>query len=158
MTKKFNAYIGKAGHLAVMAEFLVRGWNVAIPEVDIGDDIFVVEDTNGIMKRVQVKTASVVTRKSTFSAQFQVPLKQLLNISKSPILYIFITRNNDFWTKPIIVQQGQLLDHFKKNNTTMQDKKYLNLYFSYSNDKVICLGQDFTKYIADFSDFPIIEH
>ncbi len=27
-----------------MAEFLLRGWNVAIPEVDVGDDIFVVDD------------------------------------------------------------------------------------------------------------------
>lgn len=31
--------------MAVMAEFLVRGYNVAIPEVDIGDDIFVVRDS-----------------------------------------------------------------------------------------------------------------
>ena len=42
MTNKFNLYIGKAGHLAVMSEFLMRGWNVATPEVDIGDDIFFV--------------------------------------------------------------------------------------------------------------------
>ncbi len=27
-----------------MAELLLRGWNVAIPEVDVGDDIFVVRD------------------------------------------------------------------------------------------------------------------
>jgi len=35
MTKKFNQYLGKAGHLVVMSEFLIIGWNVAIPEVDI---------------------------------------------------------------------------------------------------------------------------
>ena len=29
-----------------MSEFLTRGWNVAIPEVDIGDNIFVVQDDN----------------------------------------------------------------------------------------------------------------
>jgi hypothetical protein len=34
-------YVGRAGQLAVMAEFLLRGYNVAIPEVDEGDDIFV---------------------------------------------------------------------------------------------------------------------
>jgi len=27
--------------MAVMAEFLMRGYNVAIPEVDVGDDILV---------------------------------------------------------------------------------------------------------------------
>ena len=37
-------YVGKGGHLAVMGEFLLRGYNVAMPEVDVGDDIFVVHD------------------------------------------------------------------------------------------------------------------
>lgn len=35
-------YTGKSGQLAVMAEFLIRGYNVAMPEVDEGDDVFVV--------------------------------------------------------------------------------------------------------------------
>lgn len=41
MSEKFNLYLGRAGQLAVMSEFLTRGWNVAIPEVDIDDDIFI---------------------------------------------------------------------------------------------------------------------
>jgi len=44
VTKRFNQYLGKAGHLKVMSEFLMLGWNVAIPEVNIDDDIFVVQD------------------------------------------------------------------------------------------------------------------
>jgi hypothetical protein len=39
--------MGKAGQLAVMAEFALRGYNVAMPEIDIGDDIFAVNDDNG---------------------------------------------------------------------------------------------------------------
>ena len=42
MSKRGTQYTGRAGHLAVMAELLIRGWNTAIPEVDVGDDIFVV--------------------------------------------------------------------------------------------------------------------
>ena len=158
MTKKFNHYIGKAGHLAIMSEFLIRGWNVAMPEVDIGDDIFVVEDENGVMKRVQVKTSSVTARKNTYSAQYRIPVKQLQNVSGSPIYYIFIARKNDLWTKPLIIKQLQLLDHILKNNVANQPKNHITLYFSYSNDKVECSGQDFTKYIGDYTDFPIIEH
>ena len=30
-----------------MAELLLRGWNTTIPEVDVGDDIFVVRDNDG---------------------------------------------------------------------------------------------------------------
>jgi hypothetical protein len=61
MPKKLNLYVGRAGQMAVMAEFLARGYNVAVPEVDIGDDIFVVKDDSGDYSRVQVK-AAVATR------------------------------------------------------------------------------------------------
>jgi uncharacterized protein YuzE len=71
MSKKTNLYIGKAGQFAAMSEFLMRGWNVAVPEVDIGDDIFVVRDENGEFVRVQVKTATAQARSKSFSAQFK---------------------------------------------------------------------------------------
>ena len=51
-------YVGKAGQLAVMAELALRGYNVAIPEMDIGDDVFVLNDATGALSRVQVKTAN----------------------------------------------------------------------------------------------------
>ncbi len=47
LANRSNFYIGRAGQLAVMAEFLLRGWNVALPEVDVGDDVFVVKDEGG---------------------------------------------------------------------------------------------------------------
>jgi PD-(D/E)XK endonuclease len=62
MSKKYNLYLGKAGQFAVMSHFLMRGWNVAVPEVDVGDDLLVVEDKKGIFFRVQVKTAQAVER------------------------------------------------------------------------------------------------
>jgi hypothetical protein len=37
-----NLYVGSAGQMAVMAEFLLRGWNVASPEIDVGEDLFVI--------------------------------------------------------------------------------------------------------------------
>lgn len=47
MPKRINLYTGRAGQMAVMAEFLIRGYNVAVPEVDVGDDILVVKDRSG---------------------------------------------------------------------------------------------------------------
>jgi hypothetical protein len=58
MSKKQNLYVGRAGQMAVMAELLWRGWNVALPEVDVGEDVFVVKDESGELWRVQVKTAT----------------------------------------------------------------------------------------------------
>lgn len=72
---KQNSYTGRGGQFAVMAEFVVRGYNVAIPEIDVGDDIFVVKDSNGDLSRVQVKTASgkSLSRTGCYGATFQSP-------------------------------------------------------------------------------------
>ena len=77
MSKKYNLYLGKAGQLAAMSFFLMRGWNVATPEVDIGDDIFVVDDKQGFFNRIQVKTAQAIIRENSYSVQFNLPLAQL---------------------------------------------------------------------------------
>ena len=55
MSNKSNLYIGRAGQLAVMSEFLLRGWNAALPEVDVGDDVFVVKDKGGDLFRIQAR-------------------------------------------------------------------------------------------------------
>lgn len=158
MTKKFNQYLGKAGHLTIMSEFLMLGWNVAIPEVDIGDDIFVVQDDNGTLRRVQVKTSTATVRKDGFSGQFSVSVKNLRTISNILVHYIFIVRHNDEWSKAVIIRQDYMLDHFENNNVGSEAKGNITFYFSYTNATVECAGQNFTKYIRDFTDFPKIEH
>ena len=158
MTKKFNQYLGKAGHLSIMSEFLMLGWNVAIPEVDIGDDIFVVQDDNGTLRRVQVKTSTSTLRKDSFSGQFSLSLKNIRNISSILVHYIFLVRQNDEWSKAVIIRQDYLLDHFENNKVGSESKGNITFYFSYVNGQVECSGQNFTKYIKDFTDFPKIEH
>lgn len=158
MTKKFNQYLGKAGHLAVMSEFLMLGWNVAIPEVDIGDDIFVVQDDNGTLRRVQVKTSTATVHNNSFSGQFNVSQKNLRNISNILVHYIFVVRINNQWSKSLIVRQDYLLDHFENNKVGSEHKGTIIFYISFTGEKVECSGQDFSKYLQDFTDFPHIEH
>ena len=134
------------------------GWNVAIPEVDIGDDIFVVQDDNGTLRRVQVKTSTSTVRKDSFSGQFSVSVKNLRNITNILVHYIFLVRHNDEWSKPIIIRQDYLFDHFENGQVGSEAKGNITFYFSYTNGKVECSGRDFTKYIKDFTDFPKIEH
>jgi len=140
-----------------MSEFLIRGWNVAIPEVDIGDDIFVVQDDNGILRRVQVKTATAAVRKNSFSGQFKIPLTQLKNISSILVHYVFIIRCGNHWTKPVIIRQDYLLEHWQNDKVGSEHKDFLKLYFSFADNKVECSGYDFSKYVSDFSDFPLAE-
>jgi hypothetical protein len=141
-----------------MSEFLMLGWNVAIPEVDVGDDIFVVQDDNGTLRRVQVKTSTSTARKESFSGQFSVSVRNLRNVSNILVHYIFLVRHNEEWSKPVIIRQDYLLDHFENNSVGSEAKGNITFYFSYTNGTVECSGQDFTKYIKDFSDFPKIEH
>lgn len=157
MKNNYHLYLGKAGHLTVMSEFLTRGWNVAIPEVDIGDDIFVVQDDNGTLRRVQVKTSASVAQAKSYKGQFNIPIKQLENISSVLIHYVFIVRHANSWSKPIIIRQDNLLAHRQNDNIGSVYKSNLNLHFSYSGHKINCSKIDFSKYIADFGDFPIIE-
>lgn len=37
-------HFGRAGEFFAMSELLLRGWNVAVPVVDVGDDVFVIDD------------------------------------------------------------------------------------------------------------------
>ena len=134
------------------------GWNVAIPEVDVGDDIFVVQDENGTLRRVQVKTSTSTARKDGFSGQFSVSVKNLRNISTILVHYIFLVRHNDEWTKLVIIRQDYLLEHFENDKVGSESKGNITFYFSYTKDKIECSGQDFTKYIKEFTDFPQIIH
>ncbi len=140
-----------------MSEFLIRGWNVAIPEVDIGDDIFVVQDDEGALRRVQVKTSTATTRQNGFSAQFKLPLSQLFKFKPaSPTYYFFLLRFDDGWSKPIVIKQKTLFDYVQSGKLGQPQNETLMLYLAFANDKVQCAGMDFTQHLMDFTDFPIL--
>lgn len=157
MKSNYHLYLGKAGHLAVMSEFLTRGWNVAIPEVDIGDDIFVVQDDNGTLQRVQVKTSASKSDKIGFRAQFSLPIRQLRNISNILVHYVFIVRHSGAWSAPVIIRQDYLLDMYENENLGSTYNGNLHLHFKYTTTGVSCSKIDLTTYLSDFSDFPIVE-
>ena len=109
------------------------------------------------MRRVQVKTSTSIKRQNGFSGRFKLPLKQLRNLGDVPVHYTFIVRNFNLWTKPIIIRQDELLSHFETDHIGSVHGEMLNLYFSYFDDRVECSKIDLTRYIADFTDFPVVE-
>ena len=140
-----------------MSEFLMRGWNVAIPEVDIGDDIFVVQDNDGTLRRVQVKTSTSTPKKEGYSGQFSISLKNLKKVTNILVHYIFLVRHNDAWSLPVIIRQDYLLDFFANHNE-YNNKDAATIYINYCKGNITCLGQDLKKYEKDYSDFPKLEH
>jgi len=108
MSERANLYIGKAGQMAVMSEFLARGWNVAVPEVDVGDNIFVVRDSDGNLSRIQVKTGSAKEIRNGYSTQFSVPLQQLTFPVSPELTYIFAVRRNQLWESFVVIDRASL--------------------------------------------------
>lgn len=153
-----NLYIGKSGQMAVMAEYLARGYNVAIPEVDIGDDIFVVRDEIGEFSRIQVKSATARNRTGGFTAQFSVLFRQLETPLIPDLYYVFTARRNERWEEFLILGRRELYDHHINNNVGTRTKQSVIVRLSFSNVDVICQKQSFQVYRNNWSNWPTVEH
>jgi len=160
MSHKRNLYTGRAGQLAVMSEFLVRGYNAAIPEVDVGDDIFVVRDADGNLWRIQVKTANCNASGRDYSARFTVSLEQLEAPRTPDLTYVFATRRRERWDNFVLITRQRLHDVYVKHRGRGSRKKSKNvtLTFAYRAARATCLSQDFTQYLNNWTDWPPIAH
>lgn len=92
-----SSYVGKAGHLAFMGELCLRGYNVSMPEIDKGDDIFVVNDATGAMWRVQAKTSRGTKQKTSRRYQFRLRSNQITTAQTPELHYVFIMRKSGGW-------------------------------------------------------------
>ncbi|MFI5364730.1 MAG: hypothetical protein ACHQ4J_03825 [Candidatus Binatia bacterium] len=158
MSKKSNLYLGRAGQLAVMAEFLARGWNVAIPEVDVGDDIFVVRDSDGNLSRIQVKAATAKERKDGYSAQFSVRVSQLALPMTPDLTYVFVVRRNFRWESFLVIGRERLNAEYEINKVGSRTNDQIVFYFSYRRGQIAANGRDFTELLSDWSKWPLIVH
>lgn len=159
MSKRANLYTGRAGHLAVMAELLVRGWNTAIPEVDVGDDIFVVRDSDGNLHRVQVKTAMAKPLKSGYSAQFNISLSQLRASITLDLIYVFTVRLHSRWDAFVVIDQETLNAEHSLHGIGSEYKDRLTLRLRFTGASITCSGRDLSQYRDNWEEyFPIIDH
>lgn len=161
-----NAYTGRGGQFAAMAEFVVRGWNVAIPEIDIGDDIFVVKDSVGDLSRIQVKTAigKPLKQPDCFRAQFSTPYAHLEKPRKPDITYIFVLRAGDRWRDFVIIPRRELyisrqtfnIGSLSKDKKTGQSSLVITMVFKPHD--VLCSKQSLQQYRNRWDDWPILDH
>ena len=80
-----------------MSEFLYRGYNVAVPAVDIGDDVYVVEDRLGTMWRLQVKTSD---QPEDNLGIYQLSRRQLREVKRNELFFMFMRRWRGRWRGP----------------------------------------------------------
>lgn len=155
MPDQEHLFTGKAGQMAVMAEFLLRGYNVAVPEVDVGDDILVVRSGNTEYSRVQVKTTTLKQTRNGYSGRYVLKLSQLVTISAPEIWYVFANRFEDKWQSFMIVPRPALHSLYEQHNLgSLNQNGLLSLYITYSANKATCSGQDLSRFLNNWSDWP----
>jgi hypothetical protein len=158
LSGKRHLYVGRAGQLVVMAEFLLRGWNVALPEVDLGDDVFVVKDEGGDLSRIQVKTANATPYGQGYSAQFTIGLSQLKTPRTPDLTYVFVVRHNSQWGPYLIVDRETLLTEHELHRIGSESYGKLRLRFLYKPEQVRCGQRDFTQFRSEWSRWPILHN
>lgn len=156
LSGKRHLYVGRAGQLAVMAEFLLRGWNVALPEVDLGDDVLVVRDEGGDLSRIQVKTATAHPHGRGYSAQFTIGLPQLKTPRIPDLTYIFVVRHDARWGPYVIVNRDTLRTEHELHRIGSESSGKLRLRFRYEPEQVRCGQRDFTQFRSEWSRWPLL--
>lgn len=154
-----SLYIGRSGQMAVMAELLFRGYNVAIPEVDVGDDIFVVKDSNGEYARIQVKTALATKTSNGYGARYALKFAQLKVRTIPETWYVFANRIDTGWQSFVVITRQALYDLREVHSIgSLNQSGVLSLYFSYTDDSIHCGDQNLTPYLNNWQEWPIITH
>jgi hypothetical protein len=104
---------GRAGEFFAMSELLLRGWNVAVPVVDVGDDVFVIDDKDKTSYRVQVKSAEPkLLDNGRYTACFALSRKQLNAPRRMELFYMFLVRISTRWRFLVVPREdlAQIID------------------------------------------------
>jgi hypothetical protein len=99
-----KTHFGRAGEYFAMSELLLRGWNVAVPVVDVGDDVFVIDDNDKTTLRLQVKSSTNQTAEPKKPPTFKFGLSraQLRSPQVVELFYMLLMRDVDRWVFLVI--------------------------------------------------------
>jgi hypothetical protein len=156
--KAIPQFVGKAGQLALMAELAFRGYNVSMPEIDIGDDIFVINHKTNFLWRIQVKTSkqkkSISKRPRTTSYQFNLK-KEAIEVNNQTTYLAFVMRFQNEW-KFCILTIDQVRTYIKLGKFGTPAKNNYVIYFSWHlQDQHLSSGGgknklDLTEYLSEW--------
>ena len=149
-------YIGKAGQLAVMGELTLRGYNVAMPEIDKGDDIFVVRDKTGTMWRLQVKRSCGRRHQTSWRYQFRIREKAILTPQSPELHFVFVMRRRRRW-RFLVMDRAVLKNYVVNLELGSLNNQYCQVWMTLHDDnRTICSKQNLTNHLEDWDTWPEI--
>ena len=148
-----NLYTGKAGERAVVAQFLIREWKVAVPEVDVGDDLFVARSPAAFVP-VQVKTCRATQLKTSYFGQFRIPIEQMTTPRIPELVYVFAVYHDANWSDFVLVPRPDLHTEHVVHGTGSVSGQHITLRISFDATRVRCSGRDWSTYRANWSAIP----
>jgi hypothetical protein len=165
MSKLQNLYIGASGEFAVKSEFLIRGWNVATPEVDIGTDVFVINDNTGRAFRIQVKSTNIsrYKRAKGFSFSINISTLQMRDGNRPDLFFVFPLRDisagtNGMWVHFMIFSLDNLYTLLSNIGYNLTIDKKLRLLFSHRNGKTTLKSTDTSQHLDKWDYWDKLRH
>ena len=159
MSKRHNPYTGRSGQMAVVAELLHRGYNVAVPEVDRGDDLYVVHDATGKLSRVQVKSANAQGKKR-LAGVFSISMAQLQTPRQPELHYVLALRHQRAWRHFLIIRRDELeeLRTMEGIGHVIDDGRRLVMHISFTDEGVECNKISLSAYHENWKRWPEVKH
>jgi len=147
MPDRSSLFVGRSGELAVLSEFMSRGYNVATPEIDLGEDVFVIEDDKQDFWPIQIKTATAVeSSDGSCSGQFKFRRDQLVSTRNLELTYVLTLRRQGKWASFLIIPREELYDRYASGELGKQEGEQLTWNFRYDRGGVTCQKCDFSKF------------
>lgn len=159
MSTKRNHYTGRSGQLAVGAEFLRRGYNVAVPEVDRGDDLYVLDEASGDLARVQVK-AALARGKTILGGSFNLSMAQLRRPHLPELYYVLAFHHHGVWRDFLVIPRRELYGLWARHHIghLTDGGRRLVLHVSLPNGGAQCSNTSLSHYLANWQRWPEVEH
>ena len=145
-----DTFTGRAAQLAVMAELLRFRCNAAIPEVDLGTDVFAFKDDREEVVRIQVKACTaplIYADGAGYSAKFALPMRQFRRLDdRPPLFYALAVLRDEKWADFLVVSRARLQSYYNgKTKFGSLNKRNDDLEITVEfRAKVECSGQELT--------------
>lgn len=151
-------FVGASGEHAVLSELLIRNYNVAVPDVDLGTDSYVININDGGSKRIQIKTALIRQTKNGWQCGL-VFRKDYLRPNYMGIDYLFAPLRDESinkWNNILIIKMDTLYVYLQNNGYDLSGKKKMTipLKFVSKRNKYYIKNEEITAHIDDWSAWP----